>query len=133
MRERLESWHRTTAPARIRLEKDIEASRQCLEVCKVASSEVSTGKIYRIKEAVADGDSDQMLVTTLTDLFNIEKALSQGKSAQLLGSMSDETPQKVSEQRYSSRFRNAHAAGRSTWDTHRNLKPKAARPLVPTW
>jgi hypothetical protein len=96
---------------RLRLEKDIEVSRQCLEVCKVASSQVSTQKIYRIGEAVADGDSDQMLVTSLADLFDVKKALSQGKSAQLLGSMSDETLQKVSELRYSSRFGNDHVGG----------------------
>ncbi|KAK7229743.1 hypothetical protein V2G26_001913 [Clonostachys chloroleuca] len=112
MKERLEILTIDNSPGsdgeRPRLEKDIEVSRQCLEVCKVATNEVSTQKIYRIGEAVADGDSDQMLVTSLADLFDVQKALSQGKSAQLLGSMPDEILRKVSELRYSSRFGNEH-------------------------
>ncbi|KAK7224996.1 hypothetical protein V2G26_012999 [Clonostachys chloroleuca] len=77
MKARLEILAMDNSPGsegeRLRLEKDIEVSRQCLEVCKVASSQVSTQKIYRIGEAVADGDSDQMLVTSLADLFDVKK------------------------------------------------------------
>lgn len=42
---------------RSRLLGDINESRQCLEVCKVAG-EVPSRKIYRIGEVIADGDSD---------------------------------------------------------------------------
>lgn len=47
---------------RLGLQEDIQTSKQCLEVCKVVS-EISRQKIYRIGEVVADGDSDQVLVT----------------------------------------------------------------------
>lgn len=88
---------------RLRLEDDIKISKQCLEVCKVAS-EVSHQKIYRIGEVVADGDSDQVVVTTLADLFDVKKALSKGNSAQLIGSMNDQTLQQMAKERYNSRF-----------------------------
>ncbi|KAG7137729.1 hypothetical protein HYQ46_008460 [Verticillium longisporum] len=44
---------------RNQLEQDIKASIQCLEVCKLASGEVSRQRIDTIGEVVADGDSDQ--------------------------------------------------------------------------
>lgn len=88
---------------RLRLQEDINISKQCLEVCKVAS-EVSHQKIYRIGEVIADGDSDQVVVTTLADLFDIKKALSKGNSAQLVGSMTEEALRHLADRRYSSRF-----------------------------
>ncbi|KAH8689924.1 hypothetical protein BGW36DRAFT_307388 [Talaromyces proteolyticus] len=88
---------------RLRLQEDINISKQCLEVCKVAT-EMSNQKIYRIGEVIADGDSDQVVVTTLADLFDIKKALSKGNSAQLVGSMAEESLQLLTEKRYASRF-----------------------------
>lgn len=88
---------------RLRLQDDINISKQCLEVCKVAS-EASCQKIYRIGEVIAEGDSDQVVVTTLADLFDIKKAVSQDNSAQLVGSMTEDALRHVTEKRYSSRF-----------------------------
>jgi hypothetical protein len=88
---------------RLRLELDINTSKQCLDICKLAG-EVSSQKIYRIGEVIADGDSDQVVVTTLADLFDIKKALSRGTSAQLVGSMAAEELRLLTEKRYSSRF-----------------------------
>ena len=88
---------------RLALHEDIQISRQCLEVCNMAS-EVSRQKVYRIGEVVADGDSDQVVVTTLADLFDIKKALSKGNSAQLVGSMTEEALRNLTDKRYSSRF-----------------------------
>lgn len=73
---------------RLGLQEDIHISKQCLEVCKMAS-EVSHQKIYRIGEVVAEDDSDQVVVTTLADLFDIKKAMSKGNAAQLVGSMTE--------------------------------------------
>ncbi|CBF81933.1 hypothetical protein AN5423.2 [Aspergillus nidulans FGSC A4] len=88
---------------RLALQEDIQISRQCLEVCNMAN-EVSRQKIYRIGEVVADGDSDQVVVNTLADLFDIKKALSKDTSAQLVGSMTDASLQNLTDKRYSSRF-----------------------------
>jgi hypothetical protein len=88
---------------RLALQEDIQISKQCLEVCNMAS-EVSRRKVYRIGEVVADGDSDQVVVTTLADLFDIKKALSKGNSAQLVGSMTEEALRNLTDKRYSSRF-----------------------------
>jgi len=107
LRGRLESLALNGDPRndneRLRLQEDINISKQCLEVCKVAS-EVSHQKIYRIGEVIADGDSDQVVVTTLADLFDVKKALSKGKSAQLVGSMTEGALRHLTEKRYSSRF-----------------------------
>ncbi|KAL4733494.1 hypothetical protein BDV11DRAFT_210170 [Aspergillus similis] len=88
---------------RLALQEDIQISRQCLEVCNMAS-EVSRQKVYRIGEVVADGDSDQVVVTTLADLFDIKKALSKGNSTQLVGSMTEAALLNLTDKRYSSRI-----------------------------
>jgi STAND-like protein len=107
LRKRLESLVQNDGPEkdneRSRLQADIDISKQCLDVCKVAS-EVSRQKVYRIGEVIADGDSDQVVVTTLADLFDIKKALSKDSSAQLVGSMTEENLRYLTEKRYSSRF-----------------------------
>ena len=105
LRARLESTLSDGDPCdRLRLQEDIKTSKQCLEVCNMASSQVSQQKIHIVGEVVADGDSDQVVVTTLADLFDVKKATSKGRSAQLIGSMNDETLRHLSENRYSSRF-----------------------------
>ena len=88
---------------RLRLQEDINISKQCLEVCKVAT-EASRQKTYRIGEVVANGDSDQVVVNTLADLFDIKKAQSTDNSAQLVGSMTEEALRHLTEKRYNSRF-----------------------------
>ena len=88
----------------LRLQDDIRISKQCLEVCKEASSQVHYRKIHTIGEVMADNDTDQLVVTTLADLFDVRKVLAKDRSAQLVGSMTDETLQKVSASRYASRF-----------------------------
>lgn len=106
LQERLDSLVTNTDQndkERLALQEDIQISRQCLEVCNMAS-EVSRQKIYRIGEVVADGDSDQVVVTTLADLFDIKKALSKGNSAQLVGSMTEDALRNLTDKRYSSRF-----------------------------
>ncbi|RMZ87344.1 hypothetical protein DV736_g5429, partial [Chaetothyriales sp. CBS 134916] len=88
---------------RSRLQADIDISKQCLDVCKVAS-EVSRQTVCKIGEVVAEGDSDQVVVTTLADLFDVKKALSKDNSAQLVGSMLPEDLRYLVDKRYSSRF-----------------------------
>ncbi|KAL8318575.1 hypothetical protein RB597_005727 [Gaeumannomyces tritici] len=89
---------------RLRLQEDIDISKQCLEVCKKASNQVSSQKIYIVGEVIADDNTDQVVVTTLADLFDVGKVLAKSRSAQLVGSMTDDTLQKLSSDRYRSRF-----------------------------
>ncbi|KIW90636.1 uncharacterized protein Z519_08419 [Cladophialophora bantiana CBS 173.52] len=107
LRKRLDLLIRDDDPEkdneRSQLQADINISKQCLDVCKMAS-EVSRQKVYRIGEVIAEGDSDQVVVTTLADLFDIRKALSKDNSAQLVGSMEAENLRILTEKRYSSRF-----------------------------
>ncbi|KAI5364396.1 hypothetical protein J4E82_011489 [Alternaria postmessia] len=88
---------------RRRLLEDINTSKQCLEVCKIAS-EASPQKVYKVGEVIADGDSDQVVANTLADLFDVKKAISRNNAAQLVGSMSGEDLRFLAEKRYASRF-----------------------------
>jgi hypothetical protein len=99
---------------RSRLLNDINTSKQCLEVCRVAS-QVSNRKEYRVGEVIADGESDQVVVNTLADIFDVKKASSLGNSAQLVGSMTEEALRDLTEKRYNSRF---GALPQGSNDTH---------------
>jgi hypothetical protein len=108
LKKRLETLIRnetpTSDPERERLQKDIEISRQCLEVCNLASGEVTKQKKVTVGEAIAAGDSDQVVINTLADLFDVRKAVSKDNSAQLIASVNEETLQQLFRARYSSRF-----------------------------
>lgn len=107
---------------RARLQEDVSVSKQCLEVCKEASDQMSRQKIHTFGEVIAEGDSDQVVVTTLADLFDIRKARASGRAAQLLGSMTDETLQKMSENRYSSAHLRFAASTGETNEKERHTK-----------
>jgi soluble P-type ATPase len=87
-----------------RLLEDINVAKQCLEVCKEASSQIQQRKVHVIGEVIANDDTDQAVITTLADLFDVKKVMANNRTTQLVGSMSDETAQKMSEGRYGSRF-----------------------------
>ncbi|KAH7330540.1 hypothetical protein BKA65DRAFT_509594 [Rhexocercosporidium sp. MPI-PUGE-AT-0058] len=88
----------------LRLKEEIEFSKQCLEVCREATSQVSTQKIHIIGEVIADGDCDQVVVTALADLFHVGAVKAQGRSMQMVGSMPADTLRDMSKDRYGSRF-----------------------------
>jgi hypothetical protein len=88
----------------LRLKEEIEFSKQCLEVCREATNQVSTQKIHIIGEVIADGDCDQVVVTALADLFHVGAVKAQGRSMQMVGSMPANTIREMSKDRYGSRF-----------------------------
>ncbi|KAG4420660.1 hypothetical protein IFR04_006250 [Cadophora malorum] len=88
----------------VRLKEEIEFSKQCLEVCREASNQVSTQKIHIIGDVIADGDCDQVVVTALADLFHVGTVKAQGRSMQMVGSMPADTIREMSKDRYGSRF-----------------------------
>lgn len=87
-----------------RLREEIEFSKQCLEVCREATNQVSTQKIHVIGEVIADGDCDQVVVTALADLFHVGAVKAKGRSMQMVGSMPADTLREMSKDRYNSRF-----------------------------
>jgi STAND-like protein len=89
---------------RMQLKEDINALEDSLKVCEIASGEVSRQKIHSFGEIVAEGESDQVVVTTWAELFTVEKATSTGNSAQLIGSMTGNELIQLSRDRYGSRF-----------------------------
>jgi hypothetical protein len=88
---------------RAKLQRDLETSRQCIDICERASK-MSSEKIFRVAEASADGHSDAMIVNTLADMFNVGKVSSSNNSAILVGSMTAESLRDVTAERYKSRF-----------------------------
>ena len=111
---------------RSRLEQDINISRQCLEVCKQASEQVSSHKIYTVGEVIADDDTDQVVLNTLSDLFDVRKVLAKSRSAQLVTSTTDETAQLIVLERYKSRFGAANGDLVHTQDNPAASSPKDA-------
>jgi hypothetical protein len=108
LRERLDSITSNGAPdggsETVLLQEEINFLKQCLEVCNQASNQVSSQKIHIIGEVTADEDSDQVVVTTLADLFNVGKVKATRRSAQLVGSMQGDVLRDISKDRYGSRF-----------------------------
>ena len=88
----------------LRLQEEINFSKQCLEVCEQASNQVSSQKIHIIGEVIAEEDCDQVVVTALADLFHVGKVKATNRSAQLVGSMPADVLRDVSHDRYRSRF-----------------------------
>ncbi|KAI1839521.1 hypothetical protein JX266_014268 [Neoarthrinium moseri] len=89
---------------RLELQDDIKTSKQCVEVCRQASEKVYSHKIHIIGEVAAEDDTDQVVITTLANLFDVKKVSARNRSAQLVGSTDAATLQKLSTDRYSSRF-----------------------------
>ncbi|KAH6715070.1 hypothetical protein DL95DRAFT_361682 [Leptodontidium sp. 2 PMI_412] len=88
----------------LRLKEEIEISKQCLEVCREATNQVSNQKIHVIGEVIADDDCDQVVVTALADLFHVGTVKAHGRSMQMVGSMPADTLREMSKDRYGSRF-----------------------------
>lgn len=88
----------------LQLQKEMDYSKQCLEVCKEASNQVSSSKIHIIGEVIAETDCDQVVVTALADLFDVGIVKAKERSMQLVGSMPADTLLQMSKDRYGSRF-----------------------------
>lgn len=104
LQERLNSVTFNGGPEResetLQFQKEIEIAKQCLDVCKEASQQVSSQKLNIIGEVIADDDCDQVVVTTLADLFNIAKVKAKNRTMQLVGSMPAEALRDISKDRY---------------------------------
>ena len=70
-------------------------------------------------------ESDQVVITTLADLFHVKIAKSTGNSAQLIGSTTEDTLRHIIDKRYSSRF------GASASDPVRVQTGTTTSPSVP--
>jgi anion-transporting ArsA/GET3 family ATPase len=103
LRERLVSITANGGPdgenETLRLQEKINCSKLCLEVCKEASNQ----KVH-IGEVIANEDCDQVVVTTLADLFNVGKMKAMSRSVRLSGSIPADLLRDISKDRYGSRF-----------------------------
>lgn len=88
---------------RSQLQADIEISKQCLAVCNMGV-QASRQKVHRIGEVIADGKSDQVVMTTWAELFEVQKAVSKDESMQLVGSLTSDDYRHTIEKRYGSKW-----------------------------
>lgn len=88
----------TTPDASTDLQEEKAATEECLRVCGEVQAFMNSRKenrYFTVREAIVDGNSDQVLVAT-----DIDNAQSTGRSAQLIGTMPDDSLQQLSRSRY---------------------------------
>lgn len=85
------------------LDEDLITLKQFLEVQKIENKS-TLQQIHKIEEAVAESNSDQIVVTTLANSFHVKRAVSKNNSMQLVGSMMEETLRDIGKIRYNTRF-----------------------------
>jgi hypothetical protein len=83
--------------------KETEIANQGLKLCVQVSKQLSTQTIHIIDEAICEGNSSQVVVTTLADLFRVGKVKASKNSSQLVGSMDSNTLLALAKQHYGSR------------------------------
>ncbi|UKZ72727.1 hypothetical protein TrVFT333_000361 [Trichoderma virens FT-333] len=87
---------------RLRLLKEIETARQCLEVCNLAADQASRQRVHVFGDVSADDNSHQVIVSTVGDLLNVKSVRVDRFSTQWLGSMTDASLQRLSSDRAAS-------------------------------
>lgn len=86
------------------LSDDVRAAEECLRVCSEAYEQVTRLKVHNIGPVIAENDTDQVVITTMADLFNVERVQAKSRSAQLVGSTTPDVLRQISADRYGSRF-----------------------------
>ncbi|KAL7945401.1 hypothetical protein V8C42DRAFT_345007 [Trichoderma barbatum] len=84
---------------RLRLLKEIDTARQCLEVCNLAADQASRQRVHVFGDVSAEHNSHQVIVSTVGDLLNVKSVRVVDFSTQWLGSMSDASLQQLSTDR----------------------------------
>lgn len=87
---------------RLRLLKEIDTARQCLEVCNLAADQASRQRVHVFGDVSADDNSHQVIVSTVGDLLNVKSVRVDHYSTQWLGSMTDASLQQLSTDRATS-------------------------------
>jgi DNA repair exonuclease SbcCD ATPase subunit len=78
------------------IRKELESTRQCLEIVNQASKDVQHERINVYEEVSSADDSHQVIVSTVGDLICAKKIKIGSRSRQYLGQMSDESLQSIS-------------------------------------
>jgi hypothetical protein len=81
---------------RLRLLKEIDTAKQCLEVCNLASDQASRHRVHVFGDVCAEDNSQQVIVSTVGDLLNAKNVKAGNWSTQWLGSMTDASLQQLS-------------------------------------
>lgn len=81
---------------RVRLLKEIDTAKQCLEVCNMAADQASRQRVHVFGDISAEDNSQQIIVSTVGDLLNAKNIKVGNFSSQLLGSMTDASLQQLS-------------------------------------
>ncbi|RBA11819.1 hypothetical protein FPRO05_14207 [Fusarium proliferatum] len=88
-------------------------SNQASEIRTVQPDEAIPGQVFRVGKIMADDNSDQVVLATKAGVFEVEEASATNKVAQLIASTTDMTAQRLSTDRYTSRFGTPASLGKS--------------------
>jgi chromosome segregation ATPase len=81
---------------RVRLLKEIDTAKQCLEVCNMAADQASKQRVHVFGDVSAEDNAQQIIVSTVGDLLNAKNIKVGNFSSQWLGSMTDASLQQLS-------------------------------------
>jgi len=87
-----------------KLEEDFKAVQQCLDICSNASEQASHVRVHHFEQVKAEDDGSQFFVSSLGDLLNVKNVVAGNRAAQVFGSMSDQSIQKISGDRFSAQI-----------------------------
>lgn len=96
---------------RARLMEEIDSARKCLEVCNLASEQASHQRVHVFEDISVDENSQQYIVSTVGDLLNARNVRAGNGSSQLLGSLTDDTLQRLSHDRVTILTSSANGSG----------------------
>jgi len=88
---------------RSRFLEDMDAAKGCLDLVKEVSNQASQQKIHIIGEVSADNHTDQVVSTTVADIFRVGSVRAKDNSAQLVATLTSSDFQLATKERYKSR------------------------------
>jgi hypothetical protein len=130
IRERLEAVVLSRGPDRdgeiTRLQEELSISKQCLEVCNTAATEVSSQKIFIVGDVTAAEDCGQVVATSLADLFQVGNLQAAKGSKQLITSTDSETLRQMSRDHFNSRSKSMNSPPTTVPKENTTVQPRVA-------
>jgi hypothetical protein len=82
-----------------RIREEIASVKQCLSICAEASERAQQERVNIFEDVAMADDAQQVIVSTLGDLILARRVTAGARSMQLMGQMSDESLQQLSQNR----------------------------------
>lgn len=112
-----------SAPTNLDFEQDVQSIKQCLSLCEEATQKATSERVNVFEDVGMAEDGQQVIVSTIGDLISARRITAGSRSAQVLGQMSDESLQLLS-----NNFSNGHASSNHSAQSD-SVSGDVARPL----